>query len=160
MTKEIATIRVGRQPEREDLNGLFVLWLLILVLALVGAIVAASSKAPVIWMLAWPAPLIMIFTAARFIGEGFHKRDGVLVLGRPTTTPSVPLDSPEDKAQSEPGGKVEAPMAIADPLSVIGPSGRLELAVAPDSEMSRHASEERKQFEKHWHEQKQSLAHT
>jgi hypothetical protein len=101
MMKEDATILVGRQRKRDNLNGLSVLWLLILVLALVGAIVAASSNAPVIWMLAWPAPLIVIFTAARFIGEGFHTRDGVLVFGRPMTTlPNVPLAGAVDSATS------------------------------------------------------------
>ena len=151
MIKEDATILVGRQRKRDNLNGLSVLWLLILVLALVGAIVAASSNAPVIWMLAWPAPLIVIFTAARFIGEGFHRRDGVLFLGRPMTThPNVPLDLPDDKALGEARGKVQAPIAIADPLSVIGPSGRIELAGALDLATSRHVVEGRKHLEKRW----------
>jgi hypothetical protein len=161
MTEEVATIRTGRQQKRHNFNGLSVLWLLILGLALLGAIVAASSSAPVTWMLAWPAPLILIFTAARFIGEGVHKRDGLLVLGRPMTSqPSIPLDSPDDEARDQIDGKVEAPIAITNSLSVLGPSGHMELVSALDSGMSRHAGAERKQLEKRRDEQRRSLVHT
>ena len=157
MIKEDATILVGRQRKRDNLNGLSVLWLLILVLALVGAIVAASSNAPVIWMLAWPAPLIVIFTAARFIGEGFHPRDGVLVLGRPMTThPNVPLICPEN--QNEAGGKVRRRSQLLTRYRSSDP--RAYVAGALDSATSRHVVEGRKELEKRWHEQKRSLAHT
>jgi hypothetical protein len=159
MIKEVATIRAGRQQKRDNSSGLSVLWLLILLLALLGAIVAAGSNAPVIWMLAWPAPLIVIFTAARFIAEGYHKRDGVLVLGRPMTSqPSEALDLSDDKAQDQPSGEVEPRIAIAESLSVLGPSGRIELSSAAlHSATSQHAGEGRKRLEKRWYELKRSL---
>ena len=143
MTKEVAAIRISRQVRHNNANGLSVLSLLILVFALVGAIVASASNAPVTWMLAWPAPLILIFTGARFIREGYHKRDGVLVLGRPVPPPLAGLsDSASDNENVEP------PIAIADPLSALGPSGRVELAGALDLAMRRRAAEQRKRLVK------------
>jgi hypothetical protein len=154
MTKEVAAIQTGQQQRHNNLKGLSVLWLVILVLALVGAIVAAASKTPVIWMLAWPAPLILIFTAARFIREGYHKRDGVFVLGRP-----VPSE-PDGLSDSNDDETVDPRMAIVDPLSVLGPSGRVELAGALDLAMRRHTSAERKRLVKRLQDGRRSLAHT
>jgi hypothetical protein len=144
MTKEVTAIQAGR-PEKRDLsNGLSLLWLSILLLALLGAIVAASSKTPVIWMLLWPAPLILIFTTARFIREGYHKRDGLLVLGR--RAPSPPLDlsagPDDDKAQDDAGAGVEEPATIGDLLSVLGHSRRIEVAKALELG-TRHEEDER-----------------
>jgi hypothetical protein len=124
--------------------------------------VAASSKAPVIWMLVWPAPLILIFTTARFIREGFHKRDGVLVLGR--RAPSPPLDlsaGPDDDIpQDDANLRVEIPVGTGDPSSVAGPNGRIELAKALDLATSREAAERRNRLENRSHEGKRSLART
>lgn len=129
MTEKVRVIQSGRRQRYNKTNGLSVFWLVILVLALVGAIVAAASNAPVIWMLVWPAPLIVIFTAARFIREGYHRRDGVLILGRPVASQLSRLsDFPDDRiAQNDARRKVEASIAIVDPLSVLGPNGRIEL---------------------------------
>ena len=132
MTQEVTAIQAGRREKRDLSNGLSLLWLSILLLALLGVILAASSKTPVIWMLVWPAPLILIFTTARFIREGYHKRDGVLVLGR--RAPSPPLDlsaGPDgDKAQDDAGAGVEGPVTIGDLSSVLGPRRRIEVAKA------------------------------
>jgi hypothetical protein len=120
MTEEVTAIQAGRREKRNLSKALALLWLSILLLALLGAIVAASSKTPVIWMLIWPAPLILIFTGARFIHEGYHRRDGVLVLGR--RGPSPPLDlsagPDDDKAQDDAGAGVEEPIMISDLSSV------------------------------------------
>ena len=155
MTKEVAAIRTSRPQRQNSVKGLSVLWLLILGFALVGAIVAAASKAPVIWMLVWPAPLILIFTAARFIREGYHKRDGVLVLGRPA--PSQPAGLSDSTNDDE---NVEKQIAIVDPLSVLGPSGRIELARALKLAMRPDAGEAQKRLEERWEKGKRSLAHT
>ena len=132
MTKEVTAIQAGRREKRDLSNGLSLLWLSILLLALLGVILAASSKTPVIWMLVWPAPLILIFTTARFIREGYHKRDGVLVLGR--RAPSPPLDlsavPDDDKAQDDAGTGVEGPVTIGDLSSVLGPRRGIEVAKA------------------------------
>jgi hypothetical protein len=129
MTKEVTAIQAGRAEKRDLSNGLSLLWLSILLLALLGAIVAASSKTPVIWMLVWPAPLILVFTSARFIREGYHKRDGVLVLGR--RAPSPPLDPSaapnDDKAEDDAGAGVEEPATIGDLSSILGQGRRVEV---------------------------------
>src|SRR5215469_13106343 len=160
MTKEITAIQAGRRGKRDLSNGLSLLWLSILLLALLGAIVAASSKTPVIWMLVWPAPLILIFTATRFIREGFHKRDGVLVLGR--RAPSPPLDlsagPDDDNAQDDARVVIEGPIAIGDSSSAVTSRGRIQLAKALELAMRREASEGRKQLGKRFHERKRSLA--
>ena len=162
MREEVTAIQAGRREKRDLSNGLSLLWLSILLLALLGVIVAASSKTPVIWMLVWPAPLILIFTAARFIREGFHKRDGVLVLGR--RAPSAPLDlsaGPDDDiAQDDANLRVELPIATGDPSSVVGPSGRIELARALDVATSGEAAEGRRRLERRVREGKRSLAST
>ena len=85
MTKETSAEPTVRRPRG---NRATAFSLLVLLLALLGVIVAALSEAPIIWMLIWPTPLVLIFTAGRFIQEGLHKRDGVLVLGRPALEPS------------------------------------------------------------------------
>ena len=162
MTNEVEAIRTGRQQRDKNANGLSVFWLVILVLALVGAVVAAASNAPVIWMLVWPAPLIVIFTAARFIREGYHTRDGVLVLGRPVPSRlRDESDSPNDDiAHNDARGNVEARIGIVDPLSVLGPRGRIDLAKALNLARSRKTREGRRRSEKRFDEGKRSLAHT
>ena len=162
MTKEVTAIQAGRREKRDLSNGLSLLWLSILLLALLGVILAASSKTPVIWMLVWPAPLILIFTTARFIREGYHKRDGVLVLGR--RAPSPPLDlsaAPDgDKAQDDAGSGVEEPVTIGDLSSVLGPSRHIEVAKALEFWTRRETAERRSRFEKRFQEGKRSLART
>ena len=162
MTKEITAIQAGRRGKRDLSNGLSPLWLAILLLALLGAIVAASSKTPVVWMLVWPAPLILIFTAARFIREGFHKRDGLLVLGR--RAPSPPLDlsagPDDDQAEDDARVQVQVPIAIGDLSSAVSPRGRLELAKILDLATRREANERRRRFEKLFRDGKRSLAQT
>jgi hypothetical protein len=156
MIKEVTATRAGRPGERDLSNGLSLFWLSILLLALLGVMVAASSKAPVIWMLVWPAPLILIFTTARFIREGFHKRDGVLVLGR--HAPSPPLDlsvGPDDD-----NAGVEGKVTIGDLPSVLGPTGRIEVVKALELEARREAAERRNRLENRSHEGKRSLART
>jgi hypothetical protein len=58
--------------------------LFVLLLVVLGVIVAACSGEPTVWMLCWPAPLVVIFTVLNFIRQGYHKRDGLLVLGSVT----------------------------------------------------------------------------
>jgi hypothetical protein len=84
MTKEASVPRAVRRPRWNDGTAFS---LLVLVLALLGVMVAGRSQAPIISILVWPTPLVLVFTAARFIHEGFHWRDGVFVLGRPAVEP-------------------------------------------------------------------------
>jgi hypothetical protein len=161
MTKEVTALPARRQRKR-DSKGLSVLWLFILVLALLGAIVAAGSKTPITLMLVWPAPLILMFTAGRFVREGYHKRDGVLVLGRPEPSFVIgPLDlSDEESAQGEAGEKAEPRPAGVDSLSILGRRERIELTRAIDPAWSRRRGEERKRLDRPSPEKAHSLAHT
>ena len=161
MTKEVAAIQTGRQWKRDNRNGLSVLWLLILLLALLGAIVAAVSKTPVIWMLVWPAPLVVIFTTARFVREGYHKQDGVLVLGRRVPSPPIDLSTgpDDDKSQDDAAVSVEIPIAVGDPLSVLGSSGRIEFVRARDLAMSRQSGDGTTHLDRHLTDRNRSLAH-
>ena len=56
--------------------------IVVLFFALLGVWVAAISAQPVMWMLLWPAPLVLVFTVFNFLRQGPHWRGGVLVLGR------------------------------------------------------------------------------
>jgi hypothetical protein len=162
MIKEVTAIRAGRREERDLSNGLSLFWLSILLLALIGVIVAASSKAPVTWMLVWPAPLILIFTTARFIREGFHRRDGVLVLGRRAPLPPLDLSagSDDDIAQDDTNLRVEVPADAGDRSSVADQSKHIELSKALDLAMSREAGETRRRLEKRLRKGQRSLAQT
>jgi hypothetical protein len=114
MRKE-ASAEPALRPQRRSHRTRFSL--LVLLLALVGAIVAARSQEPIFWMLIWPTPLVLVFTAARFIREGFHQRDGVLVLGRALEPAKVHADvSDADKELSD--VHAEAGPAPVDSLSV------------------------------------------
>ncbi|HZC35517.1 MAG TPA: hypothetical protein VE242_07885 [Chthoniobacterales bacterium] len=58
------------------------IWIAGYVFATVGLINAACSKEPLFWLAIWPAPIALISTILIFLRQGFHYRDGVLVLGR------------------------------------------------------------------------------
>jgi hypothetical protein len=99
MTKEVSAEYIVRRPRGNHVTAFS---LLVLLLALLGVIVAALSEAPIIWMLVWPAPLVLIFTAVRFIREGVYQQDGLLVLGRPALEPaSDPQNVADDDNELE-----------------------------------------------------------
>jgi hypothetical protein len=79
MRKQVSAKQSVVRGQTSHITGF---WLLVLLLALVGMFVAALSQEPTLWMLRWPAPLVVVFTVVNFIRQGFHKRDGLLVLGR------------------------------------------------------------------------------
>ena len=115
MRKEASAEAAPRRQRRRHRTGFS---LLVLLLALVGAIAAARSQEPIFWMLIWPTPLVLVFTAARFIREGFHERDGVLVLGRAALeSAKVHLEgSDADKKLSD--VHAEAGPVLVDSLSI------------------------------------------
>jgi hypothetical protein len=57
-------------------------WTACCVLTVLGLAKAATSEQPVIWVALWPAPVVVVSTVFTFLRQGFHFRDGVLVLGR------------------------------------------------------------------------------
>src|SRR5260370_41925303 len=55
------------------------------VLAILGLVQAVHSAQPFLWLAIWPAPVTLLSTIFIFLSQGFHFRNGVLVLGRRTT---------------------------------------------------------------------------
>jgi hypothetical protein len=53
-------------------------------LAILGLVQAVHSAHPFLWLAVWPAPVTLVSTIFIFLREGFHFRNGVLVLGRRT----------------------------------------------------------------------------
>jgi hypothetical protein len=58
------------------------IWIASYLLAILGLIKAAYSEQPLLWLAVWPAPIVLVCTIFVFFREGFHFRNGVLVLGR------------------------------------------------------------------------------
>jgi hypothetical protein len=51
-------------------------------LAILGLVKAVYSEQPLLWLAVWPAPVMLASTIFIFFRQGFHFRNGVLVLGR------------------------------------------------------------------------------
>jgi hypothetical protein len=97
-------------------------------------IVAASSGKPTFWMLCWPAPLVVIFTVFNFVRQGYHKRDGLLVLGSAT--------APEPDEQSDPGDEVhDGSHAVSErPATEDVPERQIVLRCSVRSSVTSHLS--------------------
>jgi hypothetical protein len=115
MRKEASAEPAPRRQRRSHGAGFS---LLVLLFAFVGAIVAARSQESIFWMLIWPTPLVLVFTAARFIREGFHQRDGVLVIGRAALEPAKVHANVSDADKELSDVHAEAGPVLVDSLSV------------------------------------------
>jgi len=102
--------------------------ILTLLLVLLGAIVAAMSAEPTFWMLVWPMPLVVTFTVANFVRQGYHKRDGVLVLGRAVASRAINDQGSSEDADFWPRvtGEPERKPELADRAAVNPGSGARE----------------------------------
>jgi len=60
------------------------IWLGCGLLAILGLVRAVHSTQPFLWLAVWPAPVTIVSTIFIFLDQGFHFRNGVLVLGRRT----------------------------------------------------------------------------
>jgi hypothetical protein len=58
------------------------IWIVGYVLAILGLVKAVYSEQPLLWLAVWPAPVALASTIFIFFRQGFHFRNGVLVLGR------------------------------------------------------------------------------
>ena len=58
------------------------IWIASYLVAILGLIKAAYSEQPLLWLVVWPAPIVLVCTIFIFLREGFHFRNGVLFLGR------------------------------------------------------------------------------
>jgi hypothetical protein len=73
--QSLATLRGGVRIEAS-------IWIASYVLAVLGLVNAAYSEQPLLWLAVWPAPIVLASTIFIFLRQGFHFRNGVLVLGR------------------------------------------------------------------------------
>ncbi|HEX6565366.1 MAG TPA: hypothetical protein VF020_13835 [Chthoniobacterales bacterium] len=71
----------GSQPI--DRPTFVFIWIACCLLTILGLAKAAASEQPFLWMALWPAPVVIASTVFTFFRQGFHFKDGVLVLGRP-----------------------------------------------------------------------------
>jgi hypothetical protein len=60
------------------------IWLGCGLLAILGLVQAVHSTQPFLWLAVWPAPVTIVSTIFIFLDQGFHFRNGLLVLGRRT----------------------------------------------------------------------------
>jgi hypothetical protein len=58
------------------------IWIASFLLAILGLVKAVYSEQPLLWLAVWPAPVALASTMFVFFRQGFHFRNGVLVLGR------------------------------------------------------------------------------
>lgn len=79
------SVSAGFRPivQRSSLRIDAVVWIASCLLTVLGLAKAAASEQPVLWVALWPAPVVIASTAFTFLRQGFHFKDGVLVLGRP-----------------------------------------------------------------------------
>jgi hypothetical protein len=61
------------------------IWMASYLFAILGLVKAAYSEQPLLWLAVWPAPVALASTIFVFVRQGFHFRNGVLVLGRRRT---------------------------------------------------------------------------
>jgi len=59
-----------------------VVWIASCLLTVLGLAKAAASEQPFLWVVLWPAPVVLASTVFTFLRQGFHFQEGVLVLGR------------------------------------------------------------------------------
>jgi hypothetical protein len=81
----LALVRMQRQSLATQFGGVSIeasIWIASYVLAVLGLVNAAYSEQPLLWLAVWPAPIVLACTIFIFFRQGFHFRNGVLVLGR------------------------------------------------------------------------------
>jgi hypothetical protein len=76
------TGRAGLVAQGRNASIEAVIWVAGCVLAILGLVNAAYSEQPLLWLAIWPAPIVLVSTIFIFFSQGFHFRDGVLILGR------------------------------------------------------------------------------
>ena len=81
----LALVRRQRQSLATQCGGVSIeasIWIASYVLTVLGLVNAAYSEQPLLWLAVWPAPIVLACTIFIFFRQGFHFRNGVLVLGR------------------------------------------------------------------------------
>jgi hypothetical protein len=79
------------------------LWIGSGVLAILGLVKAVHSAQPFLWLAIWPAPVTLLSTIFIFLSQGFHFRNGVLVLGRRSPKRKISRQGAKEEALEIPG---------------------------------------------------------
>jgi hypothetical protein len=77
-----SAVRIRSAAQRRATAVEAFIWIAGYLLAILGLLKAASSEQPLFWLAVWPAPVALASTIFIFFRQGFHFRNGVLVLGR------------------------------------------------------------------------------
>jgi hypothetical protein len=75
--------------QRDAISVEACIWLGSGVVAILGLVQAVHSAQPFLWLALWPAPVTLLSTIFIFLSQGFHFRNGVLVLGRRTSNKNL-----------------------------------------------------------------------
>jgi hypothetical protein len=78
------TVGIRSLAQRGAMSVEVGIWIGSGVLAILGLVQAVHSAQPFLWLAIWPAPVTLLSTIFIFLSQGFHFRNGVLVLGRRT----------------------------------------------------------------------------
>ena len=68
--------------QRSAASWEYVVWTLSGFIAALGLLKAACGEHHLFWLMVWPVPVTIACTIFIFVRQGFHFKDGVLVLGR------------------------------------------------------------------------------
>lgn len=63
-------------------NREWVIWTVSCIIDVLGLVKAGCGGNHVFWLLVWPVPVTIACTIFIFVRQGFHFKDGLLVLGR------------------------------------------------------------------------------
>jgi hypothetical protein len=69
-------------PQRSGANRECVIWTVSCLIAVLGLAKAGCDGHHVFWLMVWPVPVTIASTIFIFVRQGFHFKDGLLVLGR------------------------------------------------------------------------------
>jgi cytosine/uracil/thiamine/allantoin permease len=68
--------------KRSAANREWVIWTVGCIIDVLGLVKAGFGGHHVFWLMVWPVPVTIACTIFIFVRQGFHFKDGLLVLGR------------------------------------------------------------------------------
>jgi hypothetical protein len=69
-------------PQSSGANREWVIWTVSCLIVVLGLAKAGCDRQHVFWLMVWPVPVTIACTIFIFVRQGFHFKDGLLVLGR------------------------------------------------------------------------------
>lgn len=68
--------------KRGAANREWAIWTVSWLIVVIGLLKAGYSEHHLFWLMVWPVPIAIACTICVFVRQGFHFKDGLLVLGR------------------------------------------------------------------------------